>query len=115
LGGSFTRIQLEDIAPTKHELAVTTGGGMPEQVAIGYKPNGGRRRLDAQLPQLLERHTMNARITFSLFGFHVGVIDLAIDLDGVLDIPEREVTKATQVTRKAVKGISQLWVRGMVY
>jgi hypothetical protein len=36
LGVSFTRIQLEDIAPTKHELAVTTGGGMPEQVAIGY-------------------------------------------------------------------------------
>jgi hypothetical protein len=120
LGGSFTRIPLEDIAPTKHELAVTTGGRMPEQVAIGYiravhRANGGRRRLDAQLPQLLERHTMNARITFSLFGFHVGVIDLAIDLDGVLDIPEREVTKATQVTRKAVKGISQLWVRGMVY
>jgi hypothetical protein len=54
---------------------------------------------------------MNARITFSLFGFRVGVIDLAIDLD----IPEREVTKATQVTRKAVKGISRLWVRGMVY
>jgi hypothetical protein len=48
LGGSFTRIQLEDIAPTKHELAVTTGGGMPEQVAIGYiravhRANGGRR------------------------------------------------------------------------
>jgi hypothetical protein len=116
LGGSFTRIQLEDIAPTKHDLAVTTGGGMPEQVAIGYigavhRANGGRRRLDAQLPQLLERHTMNARIAFSLFGFHVGVIDLAIDLD----IPEREVTKATQATRKAVKGISRLWVRGMVY
>ena len=58
---------------------------------------------------------MNARITLSLFGFHVGVIDLAINLDGVLDIPEREVTKATQVTRKAVKGMSRLWVRGMVY
>jgi hypothetical protein len=47
-GGSFTRIQLEDIAPTRHELAVTTGGGMPEQVAIGYiravhRANGGRR------------------------------------------------------------------------
>jgi hypothetical protein len=47
-GGSFTRIQLEDIAPTKHELAVTTGGGMPEQVAIGYiravtTANAGRR------------------------------------------------------------------------
>jgi hypothetical protein len=58
---------------------------------------------------------MNVRITFSLFGFRIGAIDLAINLDDVLDIPEREVTKATQVTRKAVKGISQLWVRGMVY
>jgi hypothetical protein len=57
---------------------------------------------------------MNARITFSLFGFRVGAIDLAINLDGVLDMPEREVTKATQVTRKAVKGMSRLWVRGMV-
>jgi hypothetical protein len=57
---------------------------------------------------------MNARITFSLFGFRVGAIDLAINLDG-LDIPEREVAKATHVTRKAVKGISRLWVRGMVY
>lgn len=35
---------------------------------------------------------MNARITFSLFGFRVGVIDLAIDLD----IPEREVTQGRQ-------------------
>jgi hypothetical protein len=58
---------------------------------------------------------MNARITFSLFGFRVGVIDLVINLDGVLDIPDREVRKATQVTRKAVKGVSRLWVRGMVY
>jgi hypothetical protein len=58
---------------------------------------------------------MNVRITFSLFGFCVGAIDLAINLDDVLDVPEREVTKASQVTRKAVKGISQLWVRGMVY
>jgi hypothetical protein len=58
---------------------------------------------------------MNVRITFSLFCFRVGAIDLAIDLDDVLDIPEREVTKATQVTRNAVKGISRLWVRGMVY
>ncbi len=58
---------------------------------------------------------MNACITFSLFGFRVGVIDLTINLAGVLDIPEREATKATQVTRKAVKGISRLWVRGMVY
>ena len=57
---------------------------------------------------------MNARITLALFGFRVGVIDLAINLDSVLDIPEREVTNATQVTRKAVKGISRLWVRGMV-
>lgn len=58
---------------------------------------------------------MNARITFALLGFRVGAIDLAINIDGVLDIPERDVTKATQVTRKAVKGISRLWVRGMVY
>ncbi|MFZ0906429.1 MAG: hypothetical protein WAN71_21670 [Mycobacterium sp.] len=47
-GGSFTLIQLEDIAATEHELAVTTGGGMPEQVAIGYirtahRADGGRR------------------------------------------------------------------------
>ena len=48
LGASFRRIQLEDIAPTKHELAETTGGRMPEQVGIGYiraarGANGGRR------------------------------------------------------------------------
>jgi hypothetical protein len=36
LGGSFTRIQLDDIAPTRYELDVTSGGGMPEQVAISY-------------------------------------------------------------------------------
>ena len=93
---------------------------MPEQVGYiraVHRAKGGRRDdgLTLNFPQLLERHTMNARITFSLFGFHVGVIDLAINLDGVLDISEREVTKATQVTRKAVKGISRLWVRGMVY
>jgi hypothetical protein len=57
---------------------------------------------------------MNARITFSLFGVRIGIVDLAIDLDGVLDIPGGEVTKTAQVTRKAVKGISRLWVRGMV-
>jgi hypothetical protein len=82
---------VEDIAPTKHELAETTGGRMPEG-----------------------QHTMNARITFSLFGVRIGVVDLAINLDGVLDIPDGEVTKTTQVTRRAVKGISRMWVRGMV-
>jgi hypothetical protein len=35
LGARFTRIQLEDFAPTKHELAVTAGAAMPEQVVIG--------------------------------------------------------------------------------
>jgi hypothetical protein len=57
---------------------------------------------------------MNARITFSLFGVRIGVFDLAINLDGVLDVPGGEVTKTTQATRKAVKSISRLWVKGMV-
>jgi hypothetical protein len=48
LGASFTRIQLEDFAPTKHEPAVTAGAAMPEQVVIGriravHRANGGRR------------------------------------------------------------------------
>jgi hypothetical protein len=47
-GASFRRIQLEDIAPTKHELVETTRGRMPEQVAFGYVraacgAYGGRR------------------------------------------------------------------------
>jgi 4-hydroxy-3-methylbut-2-enyl diphosphate reductase IspH len=54
LGARFTRIQLEDFAPTKHELAVTAGAAMPEQVVIGHiravhRANGGRRDDDLTL------------------------------------------------------------------
>jgi peroxiredoxin len=56
---------------------------------------------------------MNARIAFSLLSFHVGAIDLKLDFD-LLGDAEHEVAKATRGVRKAVKGISRLWVRNLV-
>jgi hypothetical protein len=40
-GASFGQIQLEDFAPTRHELAETTGGTMPEQSLSATSPRRG--------------------------------------------------------------------------
>lgn len=54
---------------------------------------------------------MNARISFTILGFTLGSIDLALS-----DLPEQEqqVAKAVQTYRRSVKRISKLWIGAMI-